>query len=543
MRRAILCALAVLVGSCGPKAMPAPSKRPRLVVLLVIDQLPTWAFERDRHLFTGGLARLLREGAYVRAAELPYASSFTAPGHATISTGTTPSTHGVIGNQWFRRAEDKERGAEYDPAAPQLRVVTETIETPGAAPSLVLDDTASAIALRSPGLAEALRAARPTSTSVAIALKARAAVFVAGQHPDLAIWYEANAGGMTTSRAYAPALPSWLTQLARDKPTRRFIGQTWEPLDAASLAKATGVPDDGQGEGNANGLGVAFPHPIVDPDAIVHTPFGDEVVLDAVYAALPALALGADDAPDLLAIGLNAHDYAGHVFGPDSWESLDLTLRLDRQLDALFDELDRRVGADGWALVMTSDHGATPLVERARDKDARRIPSGTIVAAVQQALVPLLGDGAWVAKISSNQLYLSTAIEPATRARALAAAVTAIAALPGIEGVYRAAETMGHCEARAGMERAVCLALAPDISGDLYIVPRRGSLLTDYTTGTHHDAPNADNREVPVIVRAPGLAPQTIARASLLQVAPTVAALLGVPPPRDATAPALFGLR
>jgi arylsulfatase A-like enzyme len=232
------------------------------------------------------------------------------------------------------------------------------------------------------------------------------------------------------------------------------------------------------------------------------------------------------------------------VFGPDSWESLDLTLRLDRALGELFAAFDRRVGPDGWALVMTSDHGATPLVERSPIDGARRIPTGSIVTAVNDALSPMLGDGAWVAKISSNQLYLSNAIgDPATKAKAIDAAVAAIAKVPGMEAAYRVANTMGHCETRTGMERVVCLGLAPEVSGDLYLVPMRGSLVTEYTTGTHHDAPSSENREVPVIVRAPGVAPQTLDHASFLQVAPTVAALLRVPPPKVATEPPLFGLR
>lgn len=543
MRPAIIVVFAMLVGSCGPKAILPTRARPKLVVLLVIDQLPTWAFERDRHLFTGGFARLLREGAYVRAAELPYASSFTAPGHATLGTGTTPSIHGVIGNQWYRRAESKDRAAEHDPASPMFRVVPDVTAMGGTSPA-VIDDNASADALRVDGLAETLRTARPRARSVAIALKARAAVFVAGKRPDLAVWYESAAGGMTTSRAYAETIPAWLVELAKAKPTSRFVGQTWEPLDAAMLAATTRIPDDGPGEGDLHGLGIAFPHRIADPDAIVYTPFGDEVALDAVYAALPAMSLGADDDPDLLAISLNAHDYAGHVFGPDSWEVLDLTLRLDRALGELFDALDRRTGPDGWALVMTSDHGATPLVERSPLDGARRVPAGELVLAVNEAAVAILGEGAWVAKISSNQLYLSSSIsDPVTRARVVDAAVAAIAKVPGIEAAYRVADSIGRCESRTGMERVVCFGLAPDASGDLYLVPERGSLLTEYTTGTHHDAPSADNREVPVIVRAPGLAAQTIERASFLQVAPTVAALLGVPPPAVATEPPLFSLR
>lgn len=542
MRRPIIVVFALLVGSCGPKGpadVPAPTQpAPKLVVLLVIDQLPTWAFERDRGMFTGGFARLLREGAHVRAAELPYVNSFTAPGHASVGTGATPSVHGVIGNRWYRRAESKETSAEHDPASPQFRVALDPGETPGA----FMDNTASAVSLRVEGIADALRAARPAAKSIAIALKSRAAVFVAGKRPDLAIWYEESAGGMTTSLAYVAAPPAWLTELARDKPSTRFVGQSWEPLDAALLARTTRIPDDGPGEGDNHGLGITFPHRITDPGAIVYTPFGDEVVLDAVYAALPAMSLGIDDEPDLLAISLNAHDYAGHVFGPDSWESLDLTLRLDRALGELFAALDRRVGADGWALVMTSDHGATPLVERSPIGGARRVPTGSIVTAANAAATPILGEGAWVAKVSANQLYLSNAVGPLVKARVLDAAVAAIAKLPGIEAVYRVAETMGRCEARVGMDRVVCLGLAPEASGDLYLVPVRGSLITEYTTGTHHDAPSAENREVPVIVRAPGLAPQTIERASFLQIAATIAALLRVPPPTAASEPPLFGL-
>jgi len=209
----------------------------------------------------------------------------------------------------------------------------------------------------------------------------------------------------------------------------------------------------------------------------------------------------------------------------------------------LFETFDKRFGADGWAVVMTSDHGATPLVERSPYADAHRIQTGEIVLAVNAAVSAELGDGAWVAKVSSNQLYLTNALtDPAERDRALVAATRTILAMPGIAAVFRVSDTIGHCETRSQLERTVCLALAPRISGDLYVVAKRGSLVTDYSAGTHHDAPSPDNREVPIIVRAAGLAPQRIDHASFLRVAPTVAALLGVPAPSAASESPLFGL-
>jgi len=120
---------------------------------------------------------------------------------------------------------------------------------------------------------------------------------------------------------------------------------------------------------------------------------------------------------------------------------------------------------------------------------------------------------------------------------------SAIAQVPGVAAVGPTAPLIDHCaEQDASLFKAICLAIVPGESGELYVVPQRGSLISEYTSGTHHDSPFDDNRLVPLFVMAPGLAPQT-ATASLLQVAPTVAALLGIPPPARATERPLFGLR
>ncbi|MBX3156837.1 MAG: alkaline phosphatase family protein [Deltaproteobacteria bacterium] len=548
-------ALALALAACGGSRgapPPAPS-RPgvKLVVLVVVDQLPMWTFERDRPHFKGGFARLAREGAFA-VSEMPYATPFTAVGHATIGTGAPPSVHGIIGNTWYRRGDNVQRGAEYDPDAPALVV------GPSHGGELGPGDVASGRALRVDGIAEALRAATGgVGKSIAIGLKGRAVAFVAGKQPDLAVWYEAAAGGMTTSKRYAREAPAWLVQLARDRPSNRFFDRTWEPLDAGLLARVTGIPDDNPAEG-AGGMTAAFPHRIAgDPapaEAVLHSPFGDLLVLDATYAALDAMQLGADDVPDLLAISFAAHDYVGHVWGPDSWEVLDLMMRLDAALGSLFDALDTRLGKDGWAAVLTSDHGATPLVERTRVPGARRIASEEIARAAHEAMAAVLGEvetpgarGRWVSSVTSSTVYLAPQLadvrDPDSRGAALDAAVAAIAKLPGIAAAGRN-DKLGDCAARAGLERAACLSYADGVSGELYVVPAAGSLISDYRGGTHHDAPFDDNRLVPVFVRAPGLAPTTSAtRVSSLQVAPTVTALLRVPAPPAATAPPLFGLR
>ncbi|MDQ3369103.1 MAG: alkaline phosphatase family protein [Myxococcota bacterium] len=521
----------------------APARpRPRLVVLIVVDQLPSWTFDRDRPLFTKGFARLLRDGAYVRAAELPYAHPFTAPGHASIATGAPPRVHGVIANTWYRRAEGREVRAELDRAAPVFEVSAARTGT------LTVEDGTSGRALRVDGIADALRTAHGRARSVAIALKPRAATFIAGRRPDLAIWYEAAAGGMTTSRAYAEAVPTWLVELARTQPASRFFGAVWTARDPAALATLTGIADDAPGEGSVHGLDATFPHDLAATDnpsrAFLHTPYADQIVLDAALAAVDAMQLGADAVPDLLAISFNARDYAGHLWGPDSWEVLELTRSLDERLGELFDVLDRKLGSAGWAAVVTSDHGATRVVEGGSTVGARRVGTTEILEAAEVAVAGLLGRGPWVASVIGGNVYFSGAFaqQPAARRdAALTAAVTSIGKLRGIGAVGRVDQVTGRCDARTGFERLICASVIAEESGELYVLPARGSLISDYKRGSHHDAPSDDNRQVPILVLAPGLVAQT-GTGTLLQIAPTVAALLGVPPPAAASEPPLFRL-
>lgn len=543
MSRAVALLLALLAACSRGSAPPPVRDEPKLVVLIVIDQWPAWVFEKQKHLFTGGIGRLLREGAVVMNAELPYANTFTAVGHATIGTGATPNVHGVVGNSWWRRDEGRDRAAEYDREAATLlagKAIGEAREGGGA----------SGRVLRSEGVADVLRRATAgTARSVAISLKPRSACLMTGRQPDLAIWYDASAGGMTTSKAYVADPPAWLVQLDHDKPADRFFAATWQPLDPALLARETKLPDDAPGEKSDHGLGNTFPHSLADAKdpahAIIVTPFADELVMQTVEAALADAKLGLDDVPDLLAISFGAHDYAGHDWGPDSWEVLDLTLRLDTSLGRLFDTLDARVGTDRWAVVVTSDHGATPVVERGGVRAARRIPYAEIEGVAEKALEAQLGrPGPWVARLVSSNVYLTAKfreLPEATRGAALDAAVHAIAAVPGVGLAGRSDRFSPGCTVETEIDRALCFGVVPGAAGELYVYPSAGSGITSYPGGTTHDSPVDDNRRVPILVKAPGLAHQTGA-GSLLQVAPTLSALLGIEPPEGAKAPPLFGI-
>ena len=540
MSRAALLALALAL-ACGRRTAPAPAVTvgpPRLVVLLVIDQLPRWGFDARRAHYQHGLARLLRDGRLVTA-EYPYAITSTAPGHAALATGAPPSVTGIVANVWYRRARAADRLAETDDDAPLLAIGERVPAGTGA----------SSRALAVPGVADALREATGgRGRSIAIAGKPRAACFALGR-PDLALWYDPGLVGFTSSRAYAAALPTWALELDRAHPLAEVLDDVWQPLDAALLARATGIADDAPGEGGEYGATVAFPHDLAATDdparALRATPSLDRAEVDVALAAVAGERLGADDVPDLLSVSFSAHDYVGHDWGQESWEMLDLELRLDRELGRLLDGLDRQVGAGRYAVLLTSDHGATPLVERGAHPGARRLPYAELQAAAEAGAARVLGPGRWIAALSSTMIYPSDAFAaraPAERAAARAAIADALAAVPQVARVIDLEALPAGCAGLADLEARACRSRVPGESGELLIVPTEGSLIAGGTTGTTHDAPSNATREVPLILVAPGQPMVELTEpVSILRVAPTLAALLGVPPPAAATEPSLVG--
>src|SRR5260370_4322597 len=86
---------------------PKPLATPKLVVLLVVDQMRGDYVDKFLGQWSGGLRRLVEEGAWFRDAAYRYAATETCVGHATISTGALPATHGMVANAWWDRGTQK----------------------------------------------------------------------------------------------------------------------------------------------------------------------------------------------------------------------------------------------------------------------------------------------------------------------------------------------------------------------------------------------------------------------------------------------------
>lgn len=552
-REVLSAAAAVALLGCGDSSPPkraddaavaatdaAQASGPRLVLLVVIDQLPSWRFETDEPKLTGGLRRLIDNGLYVPKAEFPYAATYTAPGHAALCTGGSPDTTGILANGWWDRDTKIKVGAVADPTFPVFWLA------PGKPPADYDGSGASGRKLQVEGIGDALR--RQTNDkgkAIAVGLKQRAAVVALGKKPNLAIWYDAAQQALTTSRWYAGEPPAWLARLAADKPVSRFLGQTWRPSDKSQLAELAGGKDDSPGEGKNYGLDTTFPHSLADTQeaakAVRATPWGTQIVIDGALAAIDGEQLGEDDVPDLLALTISSHDYAGHYWGQESWERIELLLDLDKRLGTLLEELDRRFGKDGYAVVVSSDHGAAPLVETsvASGHKARRVRVTDIMAAANKAAGGVLGTGKWFDAYAASTLYVSDTFrtKPADKQKqALDAVVAAVAKLDGIGFTGRCDQLAGNCDERDGMEALACRSIRLGQSGDIFVGPERYShTTTTYFTGTSHGTASDEDRIVPIIVAGPGVTKQRrTERTSMLQVAPTLAKLLGIDPPEAA---------
>jgi len=528
--------LALALAACrsdrSDQAVAAPGDASvRLVVLIVVDQLPSWSFDAALPSLEGGLARLVERGVHFTRAELPFAGTFTASGHASLATGAPPSVHGIVANDWHRATGERSLGATVDPGDMTLQ---------------------SSRQLRVDGVADVLeRQTAGKSRTVSLALKDRSAILAIGRRPDLAIWYDPAHAAMTTSRFYTAKPPSWLRELASDRPASRFFRSEWRPIAQRLVVRLAGGADDQAGELGNDGFDASFPHSLAEvPDpakAIINTPFGTDVLFDAAEAALRGEAMGIDEVPDLLAISVSSHDHAGHGWGQESWERVDVMLRLDQRLAAFLDHLDRTVGAGKVAVVLTSDHGATRLIERVQSAggDAVRIEKPVVRQAAERAAKKALGVGPWVRGISGNMIHVTRAFSDQPRAQrdiAIRDMVVAVRAIPGMGLVAPTADLAGDCARhREPVWRMACLSLPEGPLGPILLLARDGSHIAgDHPWGASHGGASADERTVPVIIAAPGHSrarrDQTV---SLLSIAPTLSALLGVAAPPAARAPPL----
>lgn len=507
---------------------------PRLVVVLTVDQMRGDYLQRFSADFEHGLKRIADDGAVFTDAHQDHAKTETAAGHATISTGVLPARHGVVGNEFWDRVLQDSVGAVADP---DYRVVgAESGE--GSSPGRLLRT----------GLGDWLKEQSPDSIVASVSFKDRSSILLGGQRPDFAYWSESRTARFVTSDYFSPTLPAWVYLFNAAGWVDRYNGTQWTKSAANAVYDSSPWPelqgrDPAQYSTFPHDLGVAGEAPSRRFYARFRSsPFSDLVTLEFAKELLEYEALGRDDSPDILFLGLSGTDYVGHRYGPYSHEMHDQLLRLDAYLGDFLSYLDQHLESADYVVAISADHGSSPVPERLAELglDAARVHPDELLEFLMPVLEEFVASGMLTESpaldYKSGPVFIFSGEAPsADRLGALQRAVAArLLKHPSVAATYTydalLAGDAGDDEWAASIARSFHPQRAPDVTVRL----RENHILRESMTGTGHGSPYRYDTHVPMVFLGAGISPgQHPERVRTLDIAPTLARILEIKSPDD----------
>ena len=349
---------------------------PKLILQITVDQLRgDLPFRIKDRWVDGGFKYLMQNGIWYDNAHHPHANNETIVGHVTLSTGTYPSIHGMIGNAWFDgtknrlvyNIEDNRYDATGGVGARDTDSEVDNSQvshSEGRSPHNILTTTIS----------DEIKATFGVNSKIyAVSGKDRGAVSMAG-HTGKAFWYSTKNGNFTSSTFYFQSFPEWVNNWNRHEEANLVSNKSWKLLNEIGTYQY-GAADDRPYENPADlGYGRTFPHPFGDADGkyfytlLTTSPIVDELTISFTKELIENVGIGKDNTPDYLSVSLASTDYVGHLFGPNSLETEDNLLRLDRTLANLFDYVDDQIGLENTIIVLSADHGAPESAQSLQEK-------------------------------------------------------------------------------------------------------------------------------------------------------------------------------
>lgn len=509
-------------------------ERPKLVVGIVVDQMRYDYISRFWNGYSeGGFKRLVKEGFNFKNNHYNYAPTSTGPGHASVYTGTTPASHGIIGNDWY----DKEIGASVYCAADNTYASVGTASSAGQmSPKQLLTTTIS----------DQLKLhTQSRSKVIAIALKDRGAVLPGGHTADAAYWFHGkNEGRWISSTFYMESLPSWVTQFNSKVPQQ--YKKPWNLLKSEKAYIQSGL-DKNNYEGAYKGETTAvFPHDLVSLweangayDILKATAYGNSLTTDFALAALKGENLGKGLDTDFLAVSFSSTDYVGHQFGVNSREIEDTYYRLDLDLERLLKALDAQVGPGNYSLFLTADHAAVQVPSYLKDL---KIPSGYFDSKVfkdklNAYVVDRFGSEDLIENISNYQVFLNRGlatqldIDLREMQEDLAQFILQDSA---VERTYTSYQMWGE-EYTKGIPYILQNGYNSKRSGDVLFV-LKPAVISYSKTGSTHGSPQIYDTHTPLLFFGKGFKRgASYERSEIPDIAPTIAAMLGIAFPNGTT--------
>jgi predicted AlkP superfamily pyrophosphatase or phosphodiesterase len=522
------------------------AEKPSLVVVISIDQFRRDYLDRFRqHFGPGGFNLFLEHGADFVDCHHRHSITKTGPGHAVMLTGVHANVNGIIANDWLDRATFTPTSCVGDTDVQNLGMLPGMAHIPGVDDPYLGRSPKNLLAATVGDELKLDRGGQPKV--IGISNKHRAAILMSGRMADAAYFMEY--GRMVSSTYYMKELPKWVQEWNQAAKADTYFGKVWDRLLPADAYLVQG-PDDAPGEDEMTGhLGRTFPKIVTGGEkkpgvgfyeALENTPFYSELLLDFTKSTIEHENLGGRAGiTDLLCVSLSANDHCGHMYGPDSQEVMDLVVRTDRMLADFFQYLDQRVGLGKCIIVLTADHGASPMPERVHALNpavpAGRLDGAKLLAAGEKALNaafgPLADGSRWFVR---DDMVLR--IFPSALAEKK---ITSLQAQNVLRDAALTVDFVATAYTRDQMERgdvpgeygaAALLSFNRERSGDVFVQVR--PFFFDRKTGTSHGSPYNYDTHVPLLWYGmgvkPGVHPERVGTDDL---APTLSHLLGLPAP------------
>ncbi|MAJ97931.1 MAG: alkaline phosphatase family protein [Flavobacteriales bacterium TMED288] len=501
--------------------------KPKLIIGLIVDQMRYDYINRFWDDFSdGGFKKIQFSGFNCKNASFRFIPTYTAPGHATIFTGTNPTNHGIIANNWYERDSDD---YIYCVGDNQFKTIGSDNDSGKKSPRKMLTST----------FGDELRLSSMfRSKVIGISLKDRAAILTAGHTANYALWFDSESGNFVTSSYYISKLPVWLENFNNENYCKKYLDKKWNLLlnpkkYDESLNDNSSYEQPFKGEKNPkfpydlkkisqeNGLGT-----------IKYTPYGNSLIFDLAKMVIKEEELGNDDYTDLLSISLSSTDYIGHKFGVDSKEIHDTYLRLDKDLDLFLIYLDEILGIENILIFLTSDHGAVRSPSYLND---RKVPSGYFNADkpindLKEYLNNIYGFGNWIKTYGNTQIYLNRDLifeNFLDLSKIQTQCSNFLIKYDGIKNVISANVIINN-EFSEGNYRSIQQGYNQKRSGDILLILEPGWIEYE-KLGTTHGSGYSYDQHVPLIWYGWDIKPGTTSdQISISDVAPTLSNILEI---------------
>lgn len=503
-------------------------KRPKLMIGIVVDQMRyDYLIKFYNKYGDNGFKRLMNKGYNLENVHFNYIPTYTAVGHASIYTGTTPVNHGIISNNWYDKFEKRSIYCVDD-----IRYETVGGKTGGKkSPHKMLTTT----------ILDQLRLAQNMDgKSIGISIKDRSAILPAGHTANAAYWFEGgNEGKFISSTFYMNELPNWVTNFNNSGKANDYLNKTWDTYFNIDNYTES-IPDNNEFEGLFKGKKTpTFPYNLSELrkendnySLLKAVPFGNSIVTDFAEATILGENLGKGNFTDFLAISYSSTDYIGHQFGVNAIELEDTYIRMDKEIERLLFFLDKEIGGENYTLFLTADHA---VVEVPAYLNSLKIPGGyfnnsEFKETLNKITMENFNSNELIENVSNYQIYLNK--EKLKELKLNVHNVSQIIAdeIINFNNVYKSitALSLQNSNFDFGILKTLQNGYNQKFSGDILFVPNP-STINSNRTGTTHGSGYSYDTHVPLIFYGNGIKKgQSDNYYPIIDIAPTITSFLKI---------------